>query len=125
MDSERLEVPVDNTMDGKSGTFNEISWSSRLDQGSRMHKAICLIMRFLYDHIFASPIHWTMTRDRDPAVNLGPGGLSGIGLLTARNLDRHDVHTIVPGEKAKGGFEVSVLTAVDYEVLRGGSSCQI
>ena len=48
----------------------------------------------LCDQIFTSPIHWpkatnfskTATHAND-AIDFGPGGLSGIGPLTARNLD--------------------------------------
>jgi fatty acid synthase subunit alpha len=40
------------------------------------------------------------------AIDFGPGGTSGIGPLTARNLDGRGVRVVVVGEKGKGGAEV-------------------
>ena len=40
------------------------------------------------------------------AVDFGPGGLSGIGPLTARNLEGRGVRVVVVGEKGKGGAEL-------------------
>lgn len=39
-------------------------------------------------------------------MDFGPGGLSGIGPLTARNLEGRGVRVVVVGEKGKGGAEL-------------------
>ena len=53
------------------------------------------------------PIHWSKATafpdSATHAVDFGPGGLSGIGSLTARNLDGRGVRMIVIGEKAREG----------------------
>jgi fatty acid synthase subunit alpha, fungi type len=45
----------------------------------------------LCDQIFTSPIHWTLAtkfpESATHAVDFGPGGTSGIGPLTAKNMD--------------------------------------
>ncbi len=49
------------------------------------------LTRSLCDQIFCKPIHWGKVTSFAPeithVVDFGPGGLSGIGPLTARNLD--------------------------------------
>ena len=68
------------------------------------------ITRSLCDQIFTSPIHWSkatnFSETATHAIDFGPGGLSGIGPLTARNLDGCGVHVIVTGDKGKGGAEL-------------------
>ena len=49
------------------------------------------------------------------AVDFGPGGLSGIGPLTARNLDGRGVRVIVVGDKAKGMAELFDAQSVKNE----------
>ncbi len=56
------------------------------------------------------PIHWSLaTKFPDTAthaIDFGPGGLSGIGPLTARNLEGRGVRVVVVGDKAKGVAEL-------------------
>jgi hypothetical protein len=64
----------------------------------------------LCDQIFTSPIQWTAATNfpetATHAIDFGPGGTSGIGPLTARNLDGRGVRVIIVGDKGKGGAEV-------------------
>ncbi|KAI0354349.1 hypothetical protein OH77DRAFT_1437439 [Trametes cingulata] len=64
------------------------------------------LTRALCDQIFTLPIHWSKATNfpqtATRAVDFGPGGLSGIGPLTARNLEGRGVCVIVAGGKAKG-----------------------
>ena len=66
--------------------------------------------RALSDQIFTLPIHWSLaTKFPDTAthaIDFGPGGLSGIGPLTARNLEGRGVRVVVVGDKAKGVAEL-------------------
>ncbi len=68
-----------------------------------MTKALC-------DQIFTMHIHWAKAtafpEAATHAVDFGPGGLSGIGPLTARNLDGRRVRVIVIGDKSKGIAEL-------------------
>ena len=49
------------------------------------------------------------------AVDFGPGGLSGIGPLTARNFDGRGVRVIVAGDKGKGLAELFDAQSVKHE----------
>lgn len=49
------------------------------------------------------------------AIDFGPGGMSGIGPLTARNLDGRGVRVIVVGERSKGDVELYDRVRVKYE----------
>jgi fatty acid synthase subunit alpha, fungi type len=49
------------------------------------------------------------------AVDFGPAGLSGIGGLTARNLDGRGICMIVIGEKGKGSSELYTCSGVKHE----------
>jgi len=77
------------------------------------------ITRLLCDQIFTLPIHWSVATDfpkeATHAVDFGPGGLSGIGPLTARNLDGQGVRVIVIGDKGKGDVEFFNAQDVKYE----------
>lgn len=68
------------------------------------------ITRSLCEQIFTAPIHWTKATDfpetATHAIDFGPGGLSGIGPLTARNFDGRGVRVIVVGDKGKGDAEL-------------------
>lgn len=81
------------------------------------------LTRSLCDQIFTAPIHWTKAIDfpetATHAVDFGPGGLSGIGPLTARNLDGRGVRIIVVGDRAKGDAELYSSTEVKYEAWWG------
>uniref|UniRef100_A0A0W0EUQ4 Putative fatty acid synthase n=1 Tax=Moniliophthora roreri TaxID=221103 RepID=A0A0W0EUQ4_MONRR len=99
---EELRIPVYNTEDG-----------------SDMRSLKSSIARCLCDQIFTSPIHWTKATNfpdsATHAIDFGPGGLSGIGPLTARNVDGMGVRVIVLGERAKGDAEFYDSLSVQYE----------
>jgi fatty acid synthase subunit beta len=71
----------------------------------------------LCDQIFTSPIQCSTATNfpesATHAINFGPGGLSGIGPLTARNLD--GVRVIILGDKGKGDTELYDSQNVRYE----------
>ncbi|KAF8753393.1 fatty acid synthase [Rhizoctonia solani] len=60
--------------------------------------------------VFSLHIHWTKATafpdSATHAIDFGPGGLSGIGSLTARGLDGRGVRVVIVGEKGKNGAEV-------------------
>ncbi|KAK0240789.1 hypothetical protein EDD85DRAFT_933959 [Armillaria nabsnona] len=64
----------------------------------------------LCDQIFTAPIHWTKAVDfpetATQAIDFGPSGISGIGPLTARDLDGCGVRVVVGGDSAKGDAEL-------------------
>ena len=66
--------------------------------------------RALCEQIFTLPIHWSAATNfpetATHALDFGPGGLSGIGPLTARNLEGRGVRVIVAGDKTKGPAEL-------------------
>ncbi|KAG5646963.1 hypothetical protein DXG03_001686 [Asterophora parasitica] len=97
-----LKIPVYNTEDGSD--LRTLSTS---------------ITRSLCEQIFTSPIHWSKATDfpetATHAIDFGPGGLSGIGPLTARNLDGRGVRVIVAGDRGKGDAELYDATEVKYE----------
>ena len=84
-----------------------------------MRKLSTSITRSLCDQIFTSPIQWTAATNfpetATHAIDFGPGGTSGIGPLTARNLDGRGVRVIIVGDKGKGGAEVYDSQNVRYE----------
>ncbi|THV07258.1 fatty acid synthase [Dendrothele bispora CBS 962.96] len=89
------------------------------DNGSDMRELSTSITRSLCDQIFTSPIHWTTATDfpdsATHAIDFGPGGLSGIGPLTARNLDGKGVRVIVLGDRGKGDAELYDALVVQHE----------
>ncbi|KAF8896473.1 fatty acid synthetase alpha subunit [Infundibulicybe gibba] len=97
-----LKIPVYNTEDGSD--LRELSTS---------------ITRSLCEQIFTSPIHWVKATNfpevATHALDFGPGGLSGIGPLTARNLDGRGVRVIVAGDRGKGDAELYGSVGVKYE----------
>ena len=48
------------------------------------------------------------------AIDFGPGGLSGIGGLTARNWEGRGIRTLIVGEKGLRGAELYTSNAVKY-----------
>lgn len=78
------------------------------------------ITRSLCKQIFLSPIYWTKATDfpdsATHAIDFGPGGLSGIGPLTARNLDGRGVRVIIAGDRGKGDVELYHSADIKYEV---------
>jgi fatty acid synthase subunit alpha, fungi type len=87
-----------------------------------MHELKSSITCSLCDQIFTSPIHWSkatnFSETATHAIDFGPGGLSGIGPLTARNLDGRGVRVIVTGDKGKGDAELfnSLDIKLEYEL---------
>jgi fatty acid synthase subunit beta len=107
-----LKIPVYNTEDGNSVSlpnFGPYKLTFIL-LGSDMRELKSSVTRSLCDQIFTSPIHWpkapNFSETATHAIDFGPGGLSGIGPLTARNLDGRGVRVIVIGDKGKGYAEL-------------------
>jgi fatty acid synthase subunit alpha len=77
----------------------------------------------LCDQIFTSPTHWAKATEFPStamhAIDFGPGGLSGIGSLTARDLEGRGIRVIVIGEKEKGGAEVIDSSTIKRETAWG------
>ena len=77
------------------------------------------LTRSLCEQIFTSPIYWTKATNfpesATHAIDFGPGGLSGIGPLTAKNFDGRGIRVIVAGEKGKGDVELYSSLEVKYE----------
>ncbi|KAJ7019830.1 fatty acid synthase [Mycena alexandri] len=88
-----LKIPVFNTEDGTD-----------------LRQLATSITQSLCEQIFTRPIHCATH-----AVDFGPGGLSGIGPLTAKNLDGRGVRVIVVGDRAKGDAELYDSQNVKYE----------
>ena len=88
--------------------------------GADLRKIDTSLTKALCDQIFTMPIHWAKATDfpktATHAVDFGPGGLSGIGPLTARNLDGRGVRVIVVGDKSKGTVELFDAQSVRQEV---------
>ncbi|KAF8271214.1 fatty acid synthase [Lactarius quietus] len=99
---EELQIPVYNTEDGSD---------LRTHTGS-LTRSIC-------DQIFTKPLHWPKATDLPECathvVDFGAGGVSGIGPLTARNLDGRGVRVIVIGDKGKGDAEFYSVSGVRVE----------
>lgn len=87
--------------------------------GSDLRDLKTSVTRSLCDQIFISPIHWSKATDfpetATHAIDFGPGGLSGIGPLTAKNLDGRGVRVIVAGDRGKGDAELYDALTVKYE----------
>jgi len=77
------------------------------------------LTRSICDQIFTRPLHWPKATDLPEgathAIDFGAGGISGIGPLTARNLDGRGVRVIVIGEKGKGDAEFFSIHGVKVE----------
>ncbi|KAI9439787.1 fatty acid synthase [Lactarius indigo] len=99
---EELQIPVYHTEDGSD---------LRTHTGS-LTRSIC-------DQIFTKSLHWTKATDLPEGathvVDFGAGGVSGIGPLTARNLDGRGVRVIVIGDKGKGDAEFYSVSDVKTE----------
>ncbi|KAF9490473.1 fatty acid synthetase alpha subunit [Pleurotus eryngii] len=99
-----LGIPVYNTEDGTD--------LSELPSTTSLTRELC-------DQIFTKPIHWSIATNfpdtATHAIDFGPGGLSGIGPLTARNLDGLGVRVIVVGDKTKGDADLYDAKTVKHE----------
>ncbi|EJU05022.1 fatty acid synthase [Dacryopinax primogenitus] len=91
--------------------------------GTDMRDLKTSVTRSLCDQIFPDPIFWEKACDfpstATHAIDFGPGGLSGIGSLTQRNLEGRGVRVVVVGNKAMGAAELysseSLRTAEKWE----------
>ena len=115
-----LKIPVYNTENGNSFSLHLGAYVlNYILIGSDMRELKSSITRSLCDQIFTSPIHWTKATNfpetATHAIDFGPGGLSGIGPLTARNFDGRGVRVVVAGEKGKGDVELFNSLDINYE----------
>ncbi|KAL5526485.1 FAS2 [Sanghuangporus sanghuang] len=89
------------------------------EDGSDLRELTTSVTRSLCDQIFTKPIRWALATSfpdvTTHAIDFGPGGLSGIGPLTARNLEGRGVRVVVVGEKGKGSSELYDSENVRYE----------
>ncbi|RDX57079.1 fatty acid synthase [Lentinus brumalis] len=80
------------------------------ENGSDLRSVSTSLTRALCEQIFTLPIHWSQAikfpETATHAIDFGPGGLSGIGPLTARNLEGRGVRVVVVGDKTKGPAEL-------------------
>ena len=87
--------------------------------GSDLREIKSSLTRSLCEQIFSLPIHWTKATDfpetATHAIDFGPGGLSGIGPMTARNFDGRGIRVIVVGQKGKGDTELYSSSGIQYE----------
>lgn len=95
---------------------------SKTDDGSdlRALKDGRALLRSLCDQIFTSPIHWETIVPPAPEVthliDFGTGGLSGIGVLTSRNLEGKGVYSLYPSGRHAKASEIYNLTQVGREI---------
>ncbi|KAI0635636.1 fatty acid synthase [Trametes polyzona] len=113
--SKYLENVADDVMDDLE---NKELWSKEdlaipvfhTETGADLRSTDGSLTRALCDQIFTLPIHWSKATDfpetATHAVDFGPGGLSGIGPLTSRNLEGRGVRVVVAGDKSKGPAEL-------------------
>ncbi|KAI0264369.1 fatty acid synthase [Gloeopeniophorella convolvens] len=89
------------------------------EDGSDLRKLSGSLTRSICDQIFTQPLHWSKATDLPAgathAVDFGAGGVSGIGPLTARNLDGRGVRVIVIGDKGRGDAEFYSVGGVKTE----------
>ncbi|KAJ7227399.1 fatty acid synthase [Mycena pura] len=89
------------------------------EDGSDLRELSTSLTRSLCEQIFTKPIHWSTAtnfpENATHAIDFGPGGLSGIGPLTAKNLEGRGVRVIVVGDRAKGDAELYNSKNVNYE----------
>ncbi|KZW02887.1 fatty acid synthase [Exidia glandulosa HHB12029] len=89
------------------------------EDGSDLRDVATSLTRSLCDQIFTMPIHWTKAtafpENATHAVDFGPGALSGIGSLTARNWEGRGIRTLVIGDKGKGDLELYRADKVKYD----------
>jgi fatty acid synthase subunit alpha, fungi type len=88
-------------------------------EGSDLRTSDESLTKLLCDQIFILPIHWTkataLPEDATHAIDFGPGGLSGIGGLTARNWEGRGIRTIIIGDKGKGDLELYRASHVQFD----------
>ncbi|KDN47732.1 hypothetical protein K437DRAFT_273590 [Tilletiaria anomala UBC 951] len=86
---------------------------SKLPDGRALLKSIC-------DQIFTQHIFWmrvvALSDDVTHCIDFGTGGLSGIGGLTARNLEGKGVRMLIPSGRHARSHELYSLANVEREV---------
>ncbi|KAG8968299.1 3-oxoacyl-[acyl-carrier-protein] synthase [Tulasnella sp. 419] len=89
------------------------------ESGSDLRNVDTSLTRSLCDQIFTQPIHWVKATNfpetATHAIDFGPGGPSGIGGLTARNLEGRGLRVVVIGDKGKNGAELYNSRSVRFE----------
>ncbi|KAG8770032.1 3-oxoacyl-[acyl-carrier-protein] synthase, partial [Ceratobasidium sp. 428] len=89
------------------------------ESGADLRELTTSVTRSLCEQVFSNSIQWAKATafpdTATHAIDFGPGGLSGIGGLTARNLDGRGVRVVIVGEKGKNGAEVYDATNVRRE----------
>jgi fatty acid synthase subunit beta len=89
------------------------------ETGADLRESTGSLTRSLCDQIFTSPIHWSKATDfpadATHAIDFGPGGASGIGPLTQRNLEGRGIRVLVVGDKGKSGAEAFSSGPLKYE----------
>ncbi|EKM78079.1 hypothetical protein AGABI1DRAFT_61049 [Agaricus bisporus var. burnettii JB137-S8] len=89
------------------------------ETGEDMRNMTGSITRSLCDQIYTAPIHWTKATDfpetATHAIDFGPGGLSGVGPLSARNFDGRGIRVILVGDSGKGDAELYDSLSVKHE----------
>lgn len=117
--TEGLRIPVYHTEDGRLSDQLSFVDSPLLLTGSDLRAHAGSLTRSICDQIFTKPLHWpkatNLPESTTHAVDFGAGGISGIGPLTARNLDGRGVRVIVIGEKGKGDAEFYSVRGVKDE----------
>jgi len=87
--------------------------------GSDLRTLPTSLTRSISDQIFTSTLHWTKAtqfpQTATHAIDFGPGGLSGVGSFTGRNLDGRGVRVIVVGDRGKGDAELYSIKGVKFE----------
>lgn len=77
------------------------------------------IVKSVSDQIFTQPIYWNQATNVQQGVthivDFGTGGLSGIGGLTARNLEGRGVRVVVPSGTHANSAELYSLSKVHFE----------
>jgi fatty acid synthase subunit alpha, fungi type len=116
--AKELGIPVYNTEDGRSFLHIRDPLANLL-LGTDMRKLTTSVTRSLCVQIFTSPIHWFLATNfpeiATHAIDFGPGGMSGIGSLSARNFDGRGIRVVVVGDKGKGDAELYDSQKVRYE----------
>jgi fatty acid synthase subunit alpha len=95
------------------------SLANPLHLGADLAECGASLTQILCDQIFTLPIHWAKAsafpEDATHAIDFGPGGLSGIGGLTARNWEGRGIRTLIVGDKGKGDLELYRASHVKYD----------
>ncbi|KAH8100945.1 fatty acid synthase [Cristinia sonorae] len=90
------------------------------ENGSDLRTITGSLTKSLSDQIFTLTMNWVNATNfpetATHALDFGPGGISGVGPLTARNLAGRGVRVIVIGDKSKGTAELYDAQDIKKEV---------